>query len=284
MGLFHRLTVLSRHYNTLSLSTEELPAPQLEIRTAGISTAGRTYTLTCTAVVVENLVVEPTVAWRFFNRSTIVGGNGISAGSPMTSGNTTTLTLTFDRLRNSHAGQYACSANVTAKSIILSSSERVADVIVQSKLSVRNCVMWCCLHDYLTLSSLSAVPAPTVTISPVQPQPYNGTYFNLSCTITLDPAVNTAVNVTGTWSKSGNELTTDDTTCITISETRLVTTNPSTYQTLLQFEPLGNDSTDGGSYICEATVIPSDAQFVTNTSMRDEYELDVQGNPTYIHT
>ena len=132
-----------------------------------------------------------------------------------------------------------------------------------------------------TMSSLSAVPAPTVTISPVQPQPYNGTYFDLSCTITLDPAVNTAVNVTGTWSKSGIELTTDDTTCITISETRLVTTNPSTYQTLLQFEPLGNNSTDGGLYICEATVVPyPDTRFVANTSMREEYELDVQGNPT----
>ena len=129
-----------------------------------------------------------------------------------------------------------------------------------------------------TLTSPSAVSAPTVRIRPVQPQPYNGTYFNISCTIILSPNVDTAVNVTGTWFKSGIELTTNDTTCITVSDTQ---PNPPTYQTLLQFEPLGNNPTDGGTYSCEATVIPyPDAQFVTNITVRDQYQLDVQGNPT----
>ena len=54
-----------------------------------------------------------------------------------------------------------------------------------------------------TLTFLSAVSAPTVRIRAVQPQPYNGTYFNLSCTIILSPTVDTGVNVTGTWFKSG---------------------------------------------------------------------------------
>ena len=94
--------------------------------------------------------------------------------------------------------------------------------------------------------------------------------------------MDTAVNVTGTWLKSGIELTTNDTTCITISDTQLAMSNRApTYQTLLQFEPLGDNPTDGGTYSCEATVIPyPDAQFVTNTTMRDQYQLDVQGNPT----
>jgi len=120
-----------------------------------------------------------------------------------------------------------------------------------------------------------------VSVSAVQPQPYNGTYFNLSCTIVLNLTVDTAVNVTGTWLKSGIELTTNDTTCITVSDTQLVMYNPPKYQTLLQFEPLGNNPTDGGTYVCEATVIPyPDAQFVTNTTARDRYQLDVQGNST----
>ena len=128
-------SILSRNYSTLSLFNEALPAPQLGIHSDGVSTAGGMYSLTCTMVVVENLAVEPTVEWQFSNGSIIVGGNGISVGNPLTSGNTITLTLTFNPLRTSHGRQYTCSANVRAKSITLSSNNTVADVIVQSKLS-----------------------------------------------------------------------------------------------------------------------------------------------------
>ena len=132
-----------------------------------------------------------------------------------------------------------------------------------------------------TLTSPFAVSAPTVRIRPVQPQPYNGTYFNMSCTIVLSLTVDSGMNVTGTWLKSGVELTTNEITCITVSDTQLVMSNPPTHQTLLQFEPLGNNPTDGGTYSCEATVIPyPDAQFATNITVRDQYQLDVQGNPT----
>ena len=97
------------------------------------------YSLICTTVVVENLAVEPTVEWQFSNGSIVVAGNGISVGNPLTSDNTITLTLTFNPLRTSHGRNYTCSANVTAKSITLSSNNTFADVIVQSKLSVRDC-------------------------------------------------------------------------------------------------------------------------------------------------
>jgi len=100
------------------------------------------YRLTCTTVVVENLAVEPTVEWQFSNGSIIVARNGISVGNPLTSGNTINLTLTFNPLRTSHGRQYTCSATVTAKSITLNSNSTVADVIVQSKLSVRYCTIW----------------------------------------------------------------------------------------------------------------------------------------------
>ena len=141
--------------------------------------------------------------------------------------------------------------------------------------------MWSVYIFSLELTSPSAVSPPTVSVSAVQPQPYNGTYFNLSCTIVLSLRVDTAVNVTATWLKSGIELTTNDATCITVSDTQLIMFNPPTYQTLLQFEPLGNNPTDGGMYVCEATVIPyPDAQFVTNITVRDRYQLDVQGNST----
>jgi len=100
------------------------------------------YSLICTTVVEENLAVEPTVEWQFSNGSIIVGGNGISVGNPLTSGNTITLTLTFNPLRTSHGRQYTCSADVRAKSITLSSNATVADIVVQSELSERNCTMW----------------------------------------------------------------------------------------------------------------------------------------------
>jgi len=125
------------------------------IRPDGVATAGGMYRLTCTTVVVENVAVEPTVEWQFSNGSVIVGGNGISVGNPLTSGNTITLTLTFNPLRTSHGRQYICSANVTAKSVALSSNATDADIVVQSKLSIKDCVMWCCLHDYIDISICS---------------------------------------------------------------------------------------------------------------------------------
>ena len=63
------------------------------ITDSGISTAGQMYTLTCSVVVPGS----PTIQWQY-NGSEVTSGDGITVGSPDTSGNTTTLTLTLNPL------------------------------------------------------------------------------------------------------------------------------------------------------------------------------------------
>ena len=105
---------------------------------------------------------------------------------------------------------------------------------------------------------------------------YNGTNVNLTCTIRLNTAVDTAVNVSGTWRNSTNVLTTSNTTSITVSETQVI--EHLTYQTFLQFKPLGNYSRDRGSYVCEATVTPiSGPQYIRNISNNGSFFLSVEG-------
>ena len=125
-------------------------------------------------------------------------------------------------------------------------------------------------------SFCSTVPAPTIDITTMRPT-YNGTNVTLTCTIRLNTAVDTAVNVSGTWLKSTNVLTTSNTTSITVSETQVI--EHLTYRTLLQFEPLGNYSRDGGgSYVCEATVTPiSGPQYIRSISDNGLFFLSVEG-------
>ena len=104
----------------------------IDIHSSGASTAGQAHTLTCTATVVENLVVEPTLEWLDTDRN-IVGGNSITVGPPITTGTNTTLTLTFDPLHTSHGGRYTCRASINIPAISIVNSSEASDVVVQSK-------------------------------------------------------------------------------------------------------------------------------------------------------
>ena len=115
-------------------SLTALPAPQVTITPSGSSTAGSPYTLTCTVMVVNGLVVVPQVMW-LNNGVCVVGGNGSSVTSGMASANTTTLTLQFNPLHTSDGGQYFCVANVSIPIISITSlyNTSVSSLTVQSK-------------------------------------------------------------------------------------------------------------------------------------------------------
>ena len=105
----------------------------IDIHSSGASTAGQAHTLTCTATVVKNLVIEPTLEWLDTD-GRVVGGNSIVVGPPITTGTNTTLTLTFNPLHTSHGGTYTCRAGVNILAISLSNSSETSDVVViQSK-------------------------------------------------------------------------------------------------------------------------------------------------------
>ena len=105
----------------------------IDIHSSGASTAGQAHTLTCTATVVENLVIEPTLEWLDTDRH-VVGDNDITVGPPITMGTNTTLTLTFNPLHTSHGGRYTCRARINIPAISFSNSnEADSNVTVQSK-------------------------------------------------------------------------------------------------------------------------------------------------------
>ena len=82
-----------------SISTELLHS--VTIVTSGEPTAEETYSLTCT---VESNV-PPTVQWLY-------SSNGTAVGTQMTTGSTTTLTLSFNPLHTSHGGLYTCQSTI----------------------------------------------------------------------------------------------------------------------------------------------------------------------------
>ena len=121
-------------FTTHPSSLTALPAPQVTVTPSGSSTAGSPYTLTCTVMVVNGLVVVPQVMW-LKNGGSVVVGNGISVTPGVVSANTTTLTLQFNPLHTSDGGQYSCIANVSLPVVSITSlySTTSYTTIVQSK-------------------------------------------------------------------------------------------------------------------------------------------------------
>ena len=142
----------------------------------------------------------------------------------------------------------------------------------------------CLIHVVLCLLFYLPVLQPTLAIAPNLQPAYNGTNFSLTCIITLNDAVDTPVSVEGMWMRGSDILQTSGDSCIEVSDTTAV---DSTYEVTLSFNPLGNETRDGGSYTCNATVEPqpgsANAQFVQGNSGLREHELLVDGKLVLIY-
>ena len=149
---------------------------------------------------------------------------------------------------------------------------------------ISNGISVCKIHVVLCLLFYLPVPQPTLAIVPNLQPAYNGTSFSLTCIITLDDAIDTSVNVEGMWMKGSDILQTSGDSCIDVSDTTAV---DSAYEVTLSFNPLGNETRDGGNYTCSATFEPQpdsvNAQFVQGNSALREYELLVDGKLVYFY-
>ena len=120
-----------------------------------------------------------------------------------------------------------------------------------------------------------AVPSPTVSITPNRTGIlYAGTPLTLTCSIQLNPAVDTPVIVTRMWSGPGSQAVSNSS-LVTVSN--LLEGSAILYKTTIQFVPL--TTTDSGNYECEATVTPDpQSQFVImNTTGSDTHSVTVHG-------
>ena len=125
-------------------SLTALPAPQVTITPSGNSTAGSPYTLTCTVMVVNGLVVVPQVMW-LKNGTSVVGGNKTYG---MASANTTTLTLPFNPLYTSDGGQYSCITSISIPVISITTTDTsVMNIIVQGMYQCNKSELHINLHS-----------------------------------------------------------------------------------------------------------------------------------------
>lgn len=125
-----------------------------------------------------------------------------------------------------------------------------------------------------TVAIIFAVPTPSVEVSIQQMEPYlAGMLAVLQCSITIDSAMDTPIDVAVMWQRNGEE----------VAETQRVQTFPphlvagSQFDALLQFNTLSSSS-DSGNYLCITSVSPGDtAPFILNSTQTATYLLTVTG-------
>lgn len=95
--------------------------------------------------------------------------------------------------------------------------------------------------------------------------------------------MDTGVGVNVVWRTSGSTVTTNSERCIVVSDTDMISTL--IYQSVLTFNPLGDNSRVGNRYSCEASIVSDPtSDFVTNAARTVGYDLLVQGDPCSIIT
>ena len=71
------------------------------------------YTLICTVQAIQGMNIAPQVHWYSSDGSIIATGGRLVVGTVNTSGNITTLSLTFSPVLHDDGGVYSCRAQVT---------------------------------------------------------------------------------------------------------------------------------------------------------------------------
>ena len=132
-----------------------------------------------------------------------------------------------------------------------------------------------CYPMYIKFCLFITVSPPTISITPNRTGVlYAGTPLTLTCSIQLNPAVDTTVMVTRMWGGPGLQGVRNSS---HVTMSNILKRSAFLYETTIQFIPLS--TTDSGNYKCEATVIPDpQSQFVTMSARgSDTHKVTVQG-------
>ena len=117
-----------------------------------------------------------------------------------------------------------------------------------------------------------AVPPPTLSIEFLDDAAVQGTVVHLQATATLNPAVNSPLTVVGEWSRQDMANLPQS---IFISDT----SQTSPYSHTLTFNPLRDNSDDGGVYVYMLTVSPRDSTYIESASTNRSIMIEVQEYP-----
>ena len=100
------------------------------VNTSGVSSAGETFSLTCSVTRGENASGDISLRWIGPDEIQVVSTNSIQVGPAVTSDAVTTLSLQFTTLLTSHGGQYVCEADLVSQDSTFTISA-LQDVIVR---------------------------------------------------------------------------------------------------------------------------------------------------------
>ena len=95
------------------VSFTALPLANVQFTPSTFAMTGQSYSLTCTAQVVQYLATPPVVTWLASDGSSLQSRNGITVEQQERDGNITTLLFTIDQLAQSHTGNYTCQACIS---------------------------------------------------------------------------------------------------------------------------------------------------------------------------
>ena len=187
---------LSSVYHTLH-STPDLGQPLVTVRSEGSSTAGESLTVECIVETVVGVRSEDiSIQWMGPDGSKPSGYN-IKIGELTTESIMSTGRLVFSPLHTSDRGQYTCTGRIRADSVevdVSNSSSMTIDITSKYYITLFY------VHSYVCCY-ISSVPAPNVLISlDTDGTVYQGTELVITCTVIVDPAVNTEFDVVMTWS------------------------------------------------------------------------------------
>ena len=134
----------------------------------------------------------------------------------------------------------------------------------------RTLVQWCIMHCGMPISS---VPAPNVSLSlNTDDTVYQGTELVITCTVTVDSAVDTEYDINMTWTSDPAGVMNG--TYITISD---ITDSEQEYNSTVTISPV--NTTDSATYTCTAGVITTDSNDLIISSMEnsDSEKITVEG-------
>ena len=221
------------------------------------------------------LMVTPTIQSIDPTNMTISHTDGDFTVGPVTgSGTTYSKGMMFKSLNTSHAGVYTCSASYDVVSNTATTSITVKSMhICVSNVPSRDDYALNSNHYYLyTMLFPLLVPSPTVAVNANPSRTlYTGESVVLTCTITLDSAVDSSVTVTASWSKPGGAITT--------GVANMTDTAP--YQSTLTFSSLV--TSDFGMYTCTASVNPVDPMYITGSENGSDTHTIAVGRCTIIN-
>ncbi len=234
----------------------------MNFTTAGSTTAGSTdYTATC-IVTTAGATGTPSITWKNPDDTVISTGSNFTVGDVTGSDSTYSMELMFKSLKTSQAGVYTCSATLD-----LETSKSTMPVNVIGTLNIRYQVHPVSELLYIPL----AVPPPSGDVTAnldLHRSFYDGHTVTLTCTIKLDPAVDSVVAVMVSWAgPDGKMLSTGDR--VTVSDV----TGSGPYQSTLTLSSL--ITSDTGVYTCTASAgsDASIAHLVASEDVADSHTI-----------